>query len=82
MFRSKGLFSENTILRRKSYPGHPPKTEKVKEFREIAEKIKQDIAFDWNANPNKIYMPEEKRNAYINEGGIHHLDKEYTVSER
>ena len=24
-------------------------------------------------------MPEEKRNAYINEGGIHHLDKEYTV---
>ena len=22
---------------------------------------------------------EEKRNAYINEGGIHHLDKEYTV---
>ena len=49
------------------------------EFREIAEKIKQDIAFDWNANPNKIYMPEEKRNAYINEGGIHHLDKEYTV---
>ena len=55
------------------------KQKKVKEFREIAEKIKQDIAFDWNANPNKIYMPEEKRNAYINEGGIHHLDKEYTV---
>ena len=55
------------------------KQKKVKEFREIAEKIKQDIAFDWNANPNKIYMTEEKRNAYINEGGIHHLDKEYTV---
>ena len=55
------------------------KQKKVKEFRGIAEKIKQDIAFDWNANPNKIYMPEEKRNAYINEGGIHHLDKEYTV---
>lgn len=55
------------------------KQKKVKEFREIAEKIKQDIAFDWNANPNKIYMPEEKQNAYINEGGIHHLDKEYTV---
>ena len=55
------------------------KQKKVKEFREIAEKIKQDIAFDWNANPNKIYMSEEKRNAYINEGGIHHLDKEYTV---
>ena len=55
------------------------KQKKVKEYRDIAEKIKQDIAFDWNANPNKIYMPEEKRNAYINEGGIHHLDKEYTV---
>ena len=24
-------------------------------------------------------MPEEKRNAYINEGGIQNLDKEYTV---
>ena len=86
MFRSKGLFSENTILRRKKLSWTPSenilstkKQKKVKEFREIAEKIKQDIAFDWNANPNKIYMPEEKRNAYINEGGIHHLDKEYTV---
>lgn len=52
---------------------------KVKEFREIANKIKQDIAFEWNANPNKLYMPEEKKQAYIQEGGIHHLDKEYTV---
>lgn len=55
------------------------KQKKVKEFREIAEKIKQDIAFDWNANENKIYMSDEKRDAYINRGGIHHLDKEYTV---
>lgn len=55
------------------------KENKVKEFREIAEKIKQDIAFDWNACTDKIYLPEEKRLAYIREGGIHHLDKEYTV---
>lgn len=55
------------------------KENKVREFREIADKIKQDIAFDWSTNTNKIYMPEEKREAYINQGGIHHLDKEYTV---
>lgn len=52
---------------------------RVKEFREIAEKIKQDIAFEWNANPNKLYMPEEKKNDYVQLGGVHHLDKEYTV---
>ncbi len=55
------------------------KLKKVKEFREIAEKIKQDIAFDWNANTDKLYMTEEKKDLYINQGGIHHLDKEYTV---
>lgn len=52
---------------------------RVKEFREIADKIKQDIAFEWNSNPNKLYMSEEKRNDYIHLGGVHHLDKEYTV---
>lgn len=55
------------------------KQKKVKEFREIANKIKQDIEFDWNANSDKLYLPEEKRQAYINQGGVHHLDKEYTV---
>lgn len=55
------------------------KQKKVKEFREIANKIKQDIAFEWNANTDKIYMPDEKRQAYTEEGGVHHLDKEYTV---
>ena len=52
---------------------------KVKEFREIAEKIKQDIAFEWNSNTDKLYMTDEKRDLYINQGGSHHLDKEYTV---
>ena len=49
------------------------------EFREIAGKIKQDIAFEWNANTDKVYMPEDKREAYKTLGGVHHLDKEYTV---
>lgn len=55
------------------------KQKKVAEFREIAEKIKQDIAFEWNANTNKVYMPEDKKEAYKTSGGVHHLDKEYTV---
>lgn len=55
------------------------KEKKVKEFREIANKIKEDIAFEWNTNTDKMYMTDEKRDAYIHQGGIHHLDKEYTV---
>lgn len=55
------------------------KQKKVKEFREIAEKIKQEIAFEWDFHPDRLYMPEEKKQAYIQEGGVHHLDKEYTV---
>ena len=49
MFRSKGYSAKILYSGEKSYPGHPPKTEKSKRIREIAEKIKQDIAFDWNA---------------------------------
>lgn len=52
---------------------------KVAEFREIAEKIKTDIAFEWNLNTDKIHMPEDKIEAYTTLGGVHHLDKEYTV---
>ncbi len=55
------------------------KQKKVKEFREIADKIKHDIAFEWNANTEKLYLPDDKKEAYIQQGGIHHLDKEYTV---
>lgn len=52
---------------------------KVDEFREIADKIKQDIEFEWSNNREKMYMPDEKRDIYINQGGCLHLDKEYTV---
>lgn len=55
------------------------KLKKVEEFREIAGKIKKDIAFEWNANADKIYMSEQKKQDYINLGCVHHLDKEYTV---
>lgn len=55
------------------------KQKKVAEFRQIANKIKQDIAFEWNANTDKIYMPDDKKQAYTSLGGVHHLDKEYTV---
>lgn len=52
---------------------------KVPEFRAIAEKIKSDIAFEWANNTEKLYMDDEKRKAYTTIGGVHHLDKEYTV---
>lgn len=52
---------------------------KVAEFREIANKIKEDIATDWELNTDKIYMPDDKKEAYSTIGGVHHLDKEYTV---
>lgn len=55
------------------------KLNKVKEFREIANKIKQDIAFEWEANTDKIYMPEDKMQDYHTLGGVDHLDREYTV---
>ncbi|MDL2231757.1 peptidylprolyl isomerase [Porphyromonadaceae bacterium OttesenSCG-928-L07] len=52
---------------------------RVDEFNELARRIKKDIEFDWNANTEKVYMPDEKKEAYMNLGGVHHLDKEYTV---
>ena len=80
MFPSEKRFSASIILRKKKQSSTLyVNKKKVKEFREIANKIKQDIAFEWNANTDKLYLPDEKREAYINNGGIHHLDKEYTV---
>lgn len=48
-------------------------------FRSIAAKIKQDIAFEWNGNKEKIFMSDEKKTDYTTHGGVHHLDREYTV---
>ena len=55
------------------------KEKKVAEFREIAERIKQDIAFEWELNPDKLYMTDRKKADYVQLGGVYHLDKEYTV---
>lgn len=52
---------------------------KVDEFRSIANKIKQDMAFEWEINQQKLYMPDEKKQVYSTLGGVDHLDREYTV---
>lgn len=51
----------------------------VPEFRKIANKIKADIAREWNNNPDKLFMDEAKKTAYTTTGGAHSLDNEYTV---
>ena len=52
---------------------------KVAEFRAIANKIKQQINTEWEANTQKLIIPENKKNDYITLGGLYHLDNEYTV---
>lgn len=52
---------------------------RVSEFREEADKIKQNIDFEWANNTEKLYMPQTKRDDYINLGGSIHLDGQYTV---
>ncbi len=83
--KSVNIPIKNAIQRKYYTPGKKAlldslrKQKKTAEFREIAGKIKQDIAFEWNANTDKVYMPKDKREAYTTLGGVHHLDKEYTV---
>lgn len=55
------------------------RTKQYDQFRAIAGKIKKDIAFEWNGTKEKIYMPDEKKKDYTTIGGVHHLDREYTV---
>ena len=51
----------------------------VPEFRKIANKIKADIARDWENNKDKLFMDDAKIQAYTTAGGAHDLDGEYTV---
>ncbi|MDY4043678.1 MAG: peptidylprolyl isomerase [Marinifilaceae bacterium] len=51
----------------------------VPEFRKIAGQVKAQINAEWAKNTQKIDMPENKRQDYINLGGCPHLDKEYTI---
>ena len=55
------------------------KLKKVKEFRKIASKIKQDIAFAWDSNLDRLIFPKQKISDYVEVGGLNHLDNEYTV---
>lgn len=55
------------------------KQKKVKEFREIANRIKKDIAFEYDASTKTLHFSEDMKQAYTTIGGVHHLDKEYTV---
>lgn len=53
--------------------------EKVAEFRAIANKVKKDIAFEYESSPERLVISPEKRKDYTTIGGLMHLDGEYTV---
>lgn len=55
------------------------KQKKVKEFRAIANRIKKDIAFEYDASTKTLHFSDEMKKAYTTIGGVHHLDREYTV---
>ncbi len=55
------------------------KQKKVEEFRAIAKKIKESIAFDYNSSTEKREFTQAQRKAYTTMGGVPHLDNNYTV---
>jgi cyclophilin family peptidyl-prolyl cis-trans isomerase len=55
------------------------KAKKVKEFKAIASKIKESIAFEYGTTPEKLEFTPEQRKAYTTVGGVPHLDNNYTV---
>ena len=52
---------------------------KVEEFREIADKIKSSISFDYESSNEKLVFTTAQRKAFTTVGGVPHLDKNYTV---
>ena len=52
---------------------------KVEEFREIANKVKDQIETDYNLEPNTLKFTEEQRKAYTTVGGYPDLDGKYTI---
>ncbi len=52
---------------------------KVDEFREIAARVKNDIASRYRLNPNTLEFSEAQRKAYTTVGGYPDLDGKYTV---
>jgi len=55
------------------------KLNKTKEFREIANKIKSNISFDFESSTEKLIFSEAQKLAFTTVGGVPHLDKNYTV---
>jgi len=55
------------------------KLNKTKEFREIANKIKSNISFDFESSTEKLIFSEAQKLAFTTLGGVPHLDKNYTV---
>lgn len=51
----------------------------VDEFREIADKIKNQIETEYNLNPNTLEFSEAQREAYTSVGGYPELDGAYTI---
>ena len=51
----------------------------VAEFREIADRVKNDIETEYNLNPDVLKFSEAQRNAYTSVGGYPDLDGKYTV---
>lgn len=52
---------------------------KVDEFREIANRIKESIEFEYSSSNQKLEFTKEQRQAYTTIGGVPHLDRNYTV---
>ncbi len=52
---------------------------KVKEFRELAQKVKDKIEAEFSLNPNILVFTEQQRNAYTTVGGYPDLDGKYTI---
>ena len=53
--------------------------QKVQEFRTIANRVKKDIAFEYESSTERLVISPEKRKDYTTVGGLMHLDGEYTV---
>ena len=52
---------------------------KVDEFREIADKVREDIEAEYNLHTETIKFSEEQRKAYTTVGGYPDLDGKYTI---
>jgi len=52
---------------------------KVKEFRQLAQEVKDKIESEYNLQPGTIEFSEEQREAYTTIGGYPDLDGKYTI---